>query len=357
MQETGFLKSDLGYESVAFCAPYWRLIGDESMSQQKSCVTAFLALGSLLGILGLTAISLLTSHYGWKLYLEVFSHFQLQYLILSLFSLIILALTRYTRLFLVGLICTTLLATQIVTWYWPPKFLMSGDRGNFRILIANVNTRNKQYAEVLAFTRQEDPDLALFMEVDEAWITQLNDLSQDLPYFSGEGRSSNFGIALYSRYAFEEMQLKVFGDDRTPSLVGELKINNQPLFLVGTHPLPPARSHFFHSRNRQLDLIGQHLQTTQKPQLLIGDLNISMWSPYYKRLMRQTGLKNARKGFGLLPSWPTQGTYPQMPTWMPLLFSIPIDHCLLSSGIEVVDVYVGPKLGSDHHPLVVDLRL
>lgn len=327
------------------------------MSQRKSCFVTALAWLLLLGIVVITAIALVTSRYGWKIYLEVLSHFQLQYFLLSVVSLVALALTRCFRLFLLGLLCTAILATQLTTWYLPPKFVASRAAGNFRIVVANINTRNKQYDDVLAFIRQEAPDLALFMEVDETWVNQLNTLSDNLPYTSGQANPYNSGIAIYSQYPLEETQLTLFGDDSTYSITGKVTFNNQTLAFVGTHPWPPVRSSAFHSRNRQLDLIGQYLQAISFPQLVIGDLNITMWSPYYKRLIRNTGLKNARKGFGLLPSWPTRGTYRQIPDWITLLFSIPIDHCLLSPEIEVANVRVGPNLGSDHRPIIVDLNI
>ncbi|MEO0983967.1 MAG: endonuclease/exonuclease/phosphatase family protein [Cyanobacteria bacterium J06639_14] len=328
----------------------------DSVPKQASCLKTVLAWTLLLGIFGLTAIAFATHHYGWQIYLELLSHFQLQYFTLCGISLLVLALLRRKRLFLLGLVCTAILGTQITTWYWPPKFLNSGEGSNFRILVANINTQNQRYEDVLAFVRQEEPDLALFMEVDTTWIDQLNTLSDFLPHSFGEGSPYHFGIMLYSRYSFETVQRVAFGDDRIPSLIGEVSFNNQTLSFVGTHPPPPIRPSIFQSRNRQLDLVGQHLQTMESPKLLMGDLNLSMWSPYYGRLVRQTGLKNARKGFGILPSWPTYGAYPQIPGWANWLFAIPIDHCLLSSDLEVVKVQTGPNLGSDHRPVIIDLK-
>ncbi|MGF1523769.1 MAG: endonuclease/exonuclease/phosphatase family protein [Leptolyngbyaceae cyanobacterium] len=327
------------------------------MVRQKSCLANLLAWILFLGIAGLTLLSFVTRNYGWRIYFELLSHFHLQYFILSSMGLVVLAILRARSLFLLGLICTAILATQVVTWYWPPKFLTADEIGNFRVLIANLNTKNKQYEDVLAFTRQEDPDLALFMEVDDAWISQLDTLGDTLPHSSGEGNPYNFGIVIYSRSPFDAVERVAFGDDRIPSLTGEISVQNRAISFVGTHPLPPVRPNFFQSRNQQLDLVGQYLQTVEHPKMLIGDLNLSMWSPYYGRLVRQTNLKNARKGFGILPSWPTYGTHHQIPGWASLLFSIPIDHCLLSSELEVVNVRVGPNLGSDHRPVIVDLRL
>ena len=40
------------------------------------------------------------------------------------------------------------------------------------------------------------------------------------------------------------------------------------------------------------------------PTVLIGDLNVTMWANHYKRLERASGLKNARHGFGVQPTWP-----------------------------------------------------
>ncbi|MEM9119337.1 MAG: endonuclease/exonuclease/phosphatase family protein [Cyanobacteria bacterium P01_F01_bin.56] len=326
------------------------------MAQQRAGLVSALAWIVLVGVAAVTAIALLSSRYGWPLYLELLSHFQRQYWLLSLVGWGVIGLTRRRWPALLGLMCVAALTTQLLPWYWPPHFLGARDTGNLRILISNVNTKNRNFDAVLNFVQQTNPDLALFMEVDNRWIEQLDPLTAELPYFSGEGNANNFGIVIYSRYPLTTTQLVNFAADSTPSITTTMTVHGQSLTVVGTHPVPPVRPTYFYSRNRQLDQLGQYLQSVEQPKIVIGDFNITMWSPYYRSFHRQTGLKNVRDGFGLLPSWPT-GKFYRLPAWFMPLLAIPIDHGLVSPELTVTKVQVGPNVGSDHRPVVVDLHL
>lgn len=327
------------------------------MARKSSWIVGAIAWVLLMGVALITAIAWFTSRYGWPIYLELLSHFQLQYLIIAGIAVVAVGLLRRQIPFWLGLFCVALLASQIVPWYWPPKFLNASNEGNLRILIANVNTQNREYEKVLAVAQAENPDLALFMEVDTAWINQLDGLSTELPYASGEGNPYNTGIILYSRYPLSNTQLIDFSERSTRSVVGTLRVGDRSIALVGTHPLPPVKPSFFQSRNEQLDLVGGYLKDVEGSKMAIGDFNMTMWSPYYRRFMRLAGLKNARDGFGLLPSWPTGDTYNPIPSWITLFFSIPIDHCFPSPDLTVTNVRIGPNIGSDHRPVIVDLKV
>ncbi len=251
-----------------------------------------------------------------------------------------------------------MLATQVVLWYLPPRMLSKRSSADLRILIANINTQNQSYERVLNLVRKEQPDLALFMEVDEVWAEQFNAFKDILPYVFGRAAPYNLGNLVYSRYPLIDPQVDSFGTEKNASIVAKVAIANHTLSFIGTHPLPPLKPNFFHARNRQMELAGQAAKTFAEPKLLMGDLNMTMWSPYYRNLIRQTGLRNARHGFGILPSWPTPTTYKQFPLfnfatqWMP----IPIDHCLVSSSLQVTDIHLGGATGSDHRPAIVDLK-
>lgn len=192
----------------------------------------------------------------------------------------------------------------------------------------------------------------------------MDTLSDLLPYSSGQTNPYNLGLLVYSNKALDNTKIEFFGTENNTSVVTNIMVRSQPITILATHPFPPVKLSFFHSRNRQLDLVSQYVEQTGQdggrapnPIILAGDLNTTMWSPYYKRLARRTKLANARTGFGILPTWPTPGTYPAIPRWLTPLLTIPIDHCLISRGLDVTDIRVGTDTGSDHLPLVVDIKV
>ncbi len=139
--------------------------------------------------------------------------------------------------------------------------------------------------------------------------------------------------------------------------MGKLTLDGRVISLIATHP-PPPKPGLFQFRNKQLGEIGQYIKSLSTPVILVGDLNTTMWSSYYKRFIQTTRLVNARKGFGVLPSWPTTTSYSpysRLPNFLSWLLSIPIDHCLISPEIKVVNTRTGANVNSDHRPLITDL--
>jgi endonuclease/exonuclease/phosphatase (EEP) superfamily protein YafD len=321
-------------------------------SSPKGKFSAIFSVVLSLLIVGITLIALLSDR-GWPQLLELLSHFRLQYFLLSLVLLLPLLLTRRRAAILIALFCVALLSTPILPWYNP--FSRGASMGELRVLTANINTQNRSYDKVLTMVREENPDVAVFLEVDDIWVAQLQSLKDILPYEFEQANPYNLGIAVYSRLPLEDAAIDFFGTSQNPSILTNLTVEGKAISLVATHPLPPVRQSFFHSRNLQLDRIGQYVQQLESPVVLLGDLNITMWSPYYRRFARNTGLQNARRGFGVLPTWPMPGTYGVLPDLLHRLLQIPIDHCLVSSDVKVAAIHTGRDVDSDHLPLIADL--
>ncbi|HAA33462.1 MAG TPA: endonuclease/exonuclease/phosphatase [Cyanobacteria bacterium UBA8553] len=327
-------------------------------SSLKQSVQRLIPFCLLLGIIAMSLLSLV-GYIGWYLVLELLSHFRFQYLLISFILFGCIALTRQKSLILIGLFCLALNLTEIADWYIPEVGINSAT-GNLRVLSSNINIKNSHYSKVISFVKKERPDIAIIMEVNEAGIKQLSSLNEILPYSvtSTKSHPDQLGIVVYSKLPLDNTSVKFFGTSTNPSILADLKINGQVISLIATHPPPPFKPALFQVRNQHLDEMSQYVQQLKNPVVLAGDLNITMWSPYYRKFVSQTKLRNSRKGFGVLPSWPMKANYSHYSKIPPLLSSlvaIPIDHCLISPGLKVSNIRTGENVNSDHLPLIIDL--
>ncbi|KOR38308.1 MULTISPECIES: endonuclease/exonuclease/phosphatase family protein [Planktothricoides] len=310
-----------------------------------------LEIGLILAIAGCTLFSLAGYFGSFHLFLELTSHFRLQYLIVSMGLMgLFLLLARKSKIGLaICAFCLVINLPEILHWYLPvPDNNPTIATQNLRVLSANVRRRNQDYDRVISLVREEQPDLALFMEVNDAWSdTLLAQLKNILPYALSYPQDSYHGIALYSKFPLENGVFQEFGVKRIVSIVAQVTVGGEKLNVIGTHPFPPISFGLEKARNKQLAEISSYLQTIATPKIVFGDLNITMWSPYYKDFVATTGMRNARAGFGVQPTW-----YMKSP-----IFYIPIDHCLVSPDIRVQNSRVGDPVGSDHLPIIVDLAI
>lgn len=319
----------------------------------------------LLAAIGITSFAILTSRVGWPLALERLSHFQLQYWLVVLvltgvtlcLRLFFTAGSQSKRLLLAMFFCCAVLSVQIITWY--AIRLPIAEAANYKVLSANLLIRNTNAKRILDLVQQEQPDLALFMEVNDQMGKQLETLTAILPYSSNQQTPYRLGTVLYSKTPLTDIELPKFNTRSAVHVTAHTQINGQPISLVGIHPFPPVNPELFKDRNQAFAAVGKYVKTQSDPVILMGDFNTTMWSPYYRQLARQTGLKNTRSHFGILPTWPSKLSYIHLPKLNPLtkLFQIPIDHCLASSALKVVGMHTGPDVGSDHLPIVIDFQL
>ena len=82
--------------------------------------------------------------------------------------------------------------------------------------------------------------------------------------------------------------------------------------------------------------------------MLVGDLNLSPWSPRFHKIGPPEMLKDASLGYSLSP------TLAPLPT---LLGGLKVDHVLSNVNIVTQDFRLVSSSGSDHHMLVYDFRL
>jgi len=280
-------------------------------------------------------------------YIELFSHFRLQYLIVSLLLALVFISFRIRNYAVLMMVVAAVNAVPVVPWYLGPDAQTANVGPQITVLHANVLAANDDYRSLAPIIATEQPAIVFLQEMHEGWAETLAALAEDYPYSYFVPRSDNFGIAVISRQPFGSVDQVDSPPLDYPTLVVRILLDDSVVTFVSTHPMNPIGKGAYDARNEQLADIGQIVAALDGPSVLIGDLNVSMWSNHYRKLEADTGLRNARVGFGVIPTWPT---------FLPFAM-IPIDHCLVSRQINVLDVRSGPRIGSDHLPLLVTLAL
>jgi len=277
--------------------------------------------------------------------IELFSHFRLQYFAVSVLLLIAFAFLLHYA-WVAALVVTVLFnASFVLPWYISDVPTAKGTP--LKLLHANVYSRNSQYDRLIALVELEQPDLVFLQEVTPEWLAGTKPLLEDYPYTYSEPSAGNFGIAVFSRIPFTKVGHVDSPPLAYPTLVATITIDDEPLTIVSSHPTIPIGRPLYAARNEQLQSLAELVHGIAGEAVLLGDFNASIWDRHFRQLEASTRLRNVRRGFGVLPTWPT---------FLPFAM-VPIDHALVSDGISVVDARTGMRIGSDHLPLIVTLAL
>lgn len=301
----------------------------------------------LFGVITLTATVATIAGFmrrSWWI-LESASHFRVQYLLVLSLAILILLLLKQ-RVMAAGLSLFALINLALVLPFYFGRVRVHGKK-SFRILMANVLYDNQSHENVRQFIRNSRPDIIVLEEVTPRWIKELAPIEADYPYTQKSPRTDAYGIAFYCRIPFTHAEIRCDGPSQLPAVYAWFDLDGRSLTLVGTHPRPPLSQVHLEDRNGQLADLIDFVQKQEGAVIVTGDLNATPWSPFFADLIAQTGLRDARKGFGLYPTWPAES----------LTLRVPLDHCLVSREVKIHSFRTGPYVGSDHLPILIDFSL
>ena len=296
-------------------------------------VLSALAVGALAGSLASLG------HLTW--WLELFSHFRLQYAAWLAICSVALIWLRRPGLALAALALAALNASPLLYYYGsgPPQAPVAG--AEFRAVLLNVFYLNGGHERVLTYVRDAQPDAAVFLEVTDEWAAKLRSLEDVLPYQAQVGE-----VFVASREPLSGLRGLPLADREAAAVVFEAGSTGLPLTLIGAHVDWPLGPRVAAARNRQLQALAGLARAVDGPLLVLADLNTTAFSPVFRGLLARGGLSDCAAGGGLKPTWPAL---------FPPLY-LQIDHCLRRGELEVMQLRTGPFVGSDHYPLEVTVR-
>jgi endonuclease/exonuclease/phosphatase (EEP) superfamily protein YafD len=293
---------------------------------------------------GLVAGSVLGYLEGVYWFFGLFVHFRHVYLLGALACLPIFAWGRFWRWVVVLSAVALLNAAYVVPWY-----IGSSDPGcssgeTVRVVMANLLTSNRNYGAIRRFIDRTEPDVLVLLEYASHLERGLESTLDEFDHRLTRRRRDNFGMAVYSDIPWQSTEVVRPAGGPAPQFHVVLRHRDEPVHLWTVHPLPPVTPSYARQRDDLLAYVGRRSAEVDGPVVVAGDLNTTMWSPAYRDLEAR-GFANARVGRGLLPTWPSS------------LSVLPIDHVLHTDEVATCGMRVGPAIGSDHRPLVVDLEL
>jgi endonuclease/exonuclease/phosphatase (EEP) superfamily protein YafD len=272
---------------------------------------------------------------------DLFTHFRIQLIAALVVLIVIFAIRRAYRWCAALAVCVPINVIPLVP-YLP---LGDGRAGapTLSFMAVNVQYDNSEDAGLLQSIAATAPDVVVVVELTTRWEERLASLAAKYPHQIRHPQPDAFGIALYSRYPVErasELTLvsTVAIDARIATPRGDVRV-------IGVHLRPPKSRALAHERNAQLTALATHVAAIDGPLAVLGDFNISPYSPYFTEWLAATGLHDAREGLSLDFSWPT---------FFPLL-GVPIDYCLVRDGLTVAQYARLPPFGSDHYPVLARL--
>lgn len=277
--------------------------------------------------------------------LALADHFQTQYaLALTAVVASLLALRRWR---LAALFAALLLAPALrLAPYVVPSRAPALHGPRISVLLMNVQTENPRRDLVIAEVRRLRPDVAVFEEVDAAWLSAL---APALPAWSQRvvaSRGDNFGLAVFSALPLTGRVVHL-ADGAVPSIDATVTVGGRSLRLLATHPVPAMDADGMAQRDAQLAALARGVRRGE-PTLVVGDLNATPWSRPLRAFRATAGLVDSMEGHGVRPSWPAE---------LPWVARIPIDHVLHSSHLTTEARSLGGFVGSDHRPVYARLRL
>jgi endonuclease/exonuclease/phosphatase (EEP) superfamily protein YafD len=300
----------------------------------------------------LVAVSLgtvlaLFSHQFW--FAELFSHFRLYYLLAQALLVLIFLHTRHGVLLALTVLLSVPNALPVVPYLTPlivGRSVAALPEEQIAIIAMNVNYRSSDYQSTLNYLASRPADVIVVSEYTPAWESALAVLDSTYPYRIGESRLDPWGLAVFSRLPFVSAELVDLGVKGSVHAHVVLDLEGSPLEIFAVHLMVPVTQEKAGMRNTQFDALAAIMSLTKNPRMLVGDMNITPFSPLFDDFLGATGLVDARRPFGFHITWPTTA----LPIW------IPVDHCLADPSIPVVNVQQGPQIGSDHFPLEITVQ-
>lgn len=252
--------------------------------------------------------------------------------------------------------------------YWLPKNTAAAAEDQpLKVLTFNVLPANPRPDDVINWIRETNADVVLLQELGPGIKPQFRDELADLYPYSDDLPDNQLTLSRYEMLTNETVELVGWWAQRST-----FAINGKTVAIYNIHLAVPVRDTPYLNvpidngfvnlfltydetrRNAQIRALLDRLKTEPLPYIVAGDFNTSDNAIIYGETAAALHDSFREAGIGLGASWPAETGEEGLPNFLPAL--IRIDYVWHSDEIKALAANVGPRLGSDHLPLVVSLQ-
>lgn len=235
---------------------------------------------------------------------------------------------------------------------------MSQGRSDVRVMSVNLLDLNTDTTRVIREIRRQNPDVIAFQEYTPRWHTQLRAaLGKSYPAYAARTRDDSFGIAAYSNkpFAADPSTADVtLGTSGIPQLRVVIPVKGRSIAVYAVHFMMPLLPSGTTEQRLQVGDLITTLGDESLPYLVAGDFNMTPRTHQFDELVDS----------GLTPAW-SEGDTTRGITWPAtgirwifpgIIPGLNLDQLLYSDELSVSLIKAGKKTGSDHLPIVVDIK-
>ncbi|HMO15131.1 MAG TPA: endonuclease/exonuclease/phosphatase family protein [Pirellulaceae bacterium] len=302
-------------------------------------------------VVGMISVMFLSLGEKFFFFLDPIFQYRFQFAMTLTFAA---GLLFFSKQFVWGLASLIVAAPTLATaaaFYLPVTYEQAAYHAETRrFLCFNIWGLNEEFDKILAMIEREDPDVICFVEVVKPAVLAFKELETRYPYVGIDPNHRGYGCRLYSKYPItqESDPKKSPSITDAPLVCCNIHFPERTVTCYLTHLVSPTELSRVLTRNQQFIELAELVSKEPLLTICCGDFNCTNWSVNLKKFLTKTGMKDSRKGHGLQPSWPAMfGTF---------LFRVPIDHVFVSPEIAVTFRKTAEAAGSDHLPVIVDLK-
>ena len=224
------------------------------------------------------------------LYLRFWSRYAVQIMFsLLLLGLIFLMLrdpkSMYVSFICCGLLCYSLRSRE--PFYAPREM-------DTMLTMAHITLDQENPQGIVEVIMENQPDVVTFQEYNFIWKEFFSEDSLFNEVYKYKHEYFEFGIHDYVIYSKHQIDGHDFDFEGAPNTLGKIEIDQTPFYFVKVSTTPPVNIAAFKQIGNHLKAVADTIKTLEAPAVVLGNYNVTHYSPEISTLKSRGNLSDSR---------------------------------------------------------------